>query len=149
MLYQQPLLRKAKTIELAIPGGSVQTDFYFPDQPDLRDVLLLGIQIWIPGLIPVDYSNRPTINQNVFDRSFLTLYDMKGYRFVDQIPLFNFQPMVGAVPGNFWGMMFNGQKVNWTKSLIHCADPTVYTPVITEYYQISVFYELPSNIKKG
>jgi hypothetical protein len=141
-------INKIKLLELKIPIGSTASEFYIPDQPDLRDVLLQNI-VFVNTLsqVPKTYANQFTVNDPLFQVAFLTLYDMSGFKFVDSIPLIQFIPFT-ASGGNLWGNVFRGQRVNWTKCFIHIADISLISAVRDEYFQWSVLYTRIQDLPK-
>lgn len=143
MVNNGNVIRKIKLLQIQVLAGSRSTEFYFQDQPDLRNVNLLALWAITIGIVPKTYENNFPINAVAYSESYLTLYNMEGYAFVDKIPLYYFQAMIGNDNANLWGVLFNGQRVNWSKSFIHIADVNLISPVQPEYYQIAITYDYP------
>jgi hypothetical protein len=140
-MVNQDIIRKQKLLSVRIPQQSRASEFYFPDQPDLRGAKLTALWAVPISVVPKTYENNFPVSAAIFAQSYITLYDMTGFAFVDKIPLYNFQKMIGADTANVWGTIFNGQMVNWTKSFIHLADIALISIVQDEYYQVVVNYE--------
>lgn len=141
-MINENVIRKTKLITVKVPQGSRATEFYFPDQPDLRGVALLGICFFVSRSTPKTYENNIVINDPATEVSFLTLYDMSGFAFVDKSPVCYFHG-INTNNSNIWGTTFNGQKVNWSKCYLHIADAALISPVQDEYYMFLVSYEIP------
>lgn len=146
-MVNQDIIRKQKLLSVRVPVASRASEFYFPDQPDLRGAQLTALWAVPITVVPKTYENNFPVSAAIFQQSYITLYDMTGFAFVDKIPLYNFQKMIGADTANVWGTIFNGQKVNWTKSFIHLADIALISIAQDEYYQIVVNYEKDFNKK--
>lgn len=142
-MITQNIVRKVKLINVKVPVGSRATEFYFEDQPDLRDAVLLAICFFPTKALPKTYENNLSINQPAYDQSFITMYDRSGFAFVDKTPISYFQPLT-TNNGNIWGVLFNQQKLNWSKCYIHIADNALISITDDEYYQILVTYEYPT-----
>jgi len=141
-MVNENVIRKTKLISVKVPMGSRATEFFFPDQPDLRNALLLGLCIFDVKSTPKTYENTNTVNDPAELTSFITLYDEKGFAFVDKVPLVYFKA-INSKYLNFWGTTFNGQKINWSKCYIHIADNSTISIIQDEYFQLLVSYEYP------
>lgn len=111
--------------EVAIPSGSTSTRFNFPDMPNLKDTKLYGLQVYtiteLP-LSPLSGNALPTVVQ-VLNNSFITLVDYSGFEFLKQCPAVVFNTIAFDVSTSTNirennAKLFNGQKVNWTKSYV-------------------------------
>lgn len=140
-------IRKIEEVEIQVPANSTKNEFYFPDLPDLRNVRLLNFVSYSSLTFPVTPTNRPLLNPSAYQTGFLTLVDYKGYKFVQDVPLRLFSPIIGADSANLWGALFSGQIVNWPKSYVKLPDPAQFTPGTTEFIMFTVGYELPDQFK--
>lgn len=140
---------KIKTISLKIPAGSQSSEFYFTDQPDLRTGVMQNLVLYPPDVSVRTPSNQQVMSDNLFRSSFITLFDMKGYKFVDSVPLEQFNPFMAKTPGNLWVETFRNQQVNWTKCYVHIANIAWIDPLVDEYLQLSIIYELIEVIKQN
>lgn len=143
-MVTENILRKSKCITIRVPQSSRATEFYFPDQPDLRHVKLTALSIIPVTVTPKTYENNNVVNAVLFSNCFITLFDYSGYAFVDKVPIYVFQQIIGADQANLWGVLFNGQTVNWSKSFIHVADASTISIVQDEFFNIVINYEFPS-----
>ena len=44
-----PSLKRYEAVEVAIPTGSTNTRFYFPDLPNLRNAMIQAVQLYTAG----------------------------------------------------------------------------------------------------
>jgi len=113
------------TISVPFLNGSTQTRIPFPDQPQLREVLLHGLEF--PQILH-DYNGANTVNTNAtyLNAAYITLY-FDGKTGIQQMPL---QEIVNVVPAsslvyNLNGLLsFAGQKIIWPKCFITLPTPT-------------------------
>jgi hypothetical protein len=137
---------KYDMISIPVPFGTTSTTFAFPDQPQLRDVKVWGMDL--------PYSDTDFYNQNSHNytagfitNGFLNLY-FDGKVGVENMPLreisniYNSGTSGTAFPANGNGILaFNGQRITWTKSNIQFATaPTGF--LLNGVIVIGVYYTL-------
>lgn len=85
---------KHELIEIPIPAGTTLTEFQIPEQNNLREVELLGVQVHVNEITPYSaISQKPTLSQDVLNKCFLTLLNYKGFAFLHLAPILMFQTM--------------------------------------------------------
>jgi hypothetical protein len=85
---------KHELIEITIPANTTKTQFKIPEQNNLRNVELLGIQVHVNEITPYSViSQNPTLSQTVLDKCFLNLINYAGFAFLHIIPILTFQTM--------------------------------------------------------
>jgi len=137
---------KHEWVQIQIPGGSSATRLYFPELPNLRNVHLMNIEATNKTILPFSVDNSPTINQNLFYNTFLTLIDYTGKEFVHQIPLIHLLYVTGATHYEQLIKQMSGQKVNWTKSYIEFSSNTNIAATL-EVCPFSVYYKEMASIE--
>ena len=68
-------IKRFQAVEINVPSGSTLTRFQFPDQPQLRNAKIQGIQVYTPTAItktPLSGATPTTLAD--LKQSFLTLY---------------------------------------------------------------------------
>lgn len=157
---QGSILRTAQ-IEILVPRNTTtnQLIFPFPDQPFLRGKKIHSIVLSVStysaqsGLLNVNAYlpiNGPitVASTNCF---FITLQDIKGNQFVQNMPLIELNPYnqntaTGSTAGiskyNLDGILaFDPKEVVWTKSYISVPTPAFTTPsALDRGFQFSVFF---------
>jgi hypothetical protein len=85
---------KHELIEVPIPAGTTLTEFQIPEQNNLREVELLGIQVHVNEITPYSViSQKPTLSYQVMEKCFLTLLNYAGFAFLHLAPSLMFQTM--------------------------------------------------------
>ena len=85
---------KHELIEIPIPAGTTLTQFNIPEQNNLREVNLLGIQVHVNEITPYSaISQKPTLTYEVMKKCFLTLQNYAGFAFLHLAPSLMFQTM--------------------------------------------------------
>lgn len=85
---------KQELIEVAIPAGTTLTEFPIPEQNNLRNVELLGIQVFVNEIIPFSaISQKAVLTQAYMQKCFITLLNYGGFAFVHLAPILMFQTM--------------------------------------------------------
>lgn len=140
-------------VSITIPANSTLTRYNIPDLPNLRNVHILGLQVYT-----VDEMQKDIISQNpvcshtvVLHQSFITLVNYGGKEFLKQAPsiLFNTSSSNTNTSTNWYEtnpIGFVGQKANYPKSFIEFTSP----PAIAQdtAFVFSVFYSLPVEEEK-
>lgn len=142
-------------VTVNIPANSTLTRFNMPDLPNLRNVHLLGVQVYTVDEIAVDIISRNAVCSHtvVLHQSYITMVNYGGKEFLKQIPAITFNTINEARStelGTNWNEMdiksFIGQKVNYPKSFIEFTTPPA---LITDTaYVFSVYYSLPIEEEK-
>lgn len=142
-------------VTVNIPANSTLTRFNMPDLPNLRNVHLLGVQVYTIDEISVDIISRNAVCSHsvVLHQSYITMVNYGGKEFLKQIPAITFNTInqaLSTIGGTNWNEMdiksFIGQKVNYPKSFIEFTSPPA---LITDTaYVFSVYYSLPIEEEK-
>lgn len=139
------ILSRFEAIEVPVPAASTLTRFYFPDQPNLRNAMIQGIQIYYAEQItatPLTGSTPVTIAD--MRKSFITLYS-GDLGLVNNLPLLALSDMSDYSTVNASSVFnlpnFQNMIISWTKCYISL--PTALaTPGVA--YSFGVYYKLPS-----
>lgn len=116
-------INKYEFIECVIPASSTATRFYFNDQPQLRFVSLINLEVYNAGTISTSIlSNNTNISAAVMLTGFLVLY-YDDKESVAKLPLNLLNPVSSNFtttnyPSVFGVKTFNGQEVQWSKSYV-------------------------------
>jgi hypothetical protein len=98
-----PIIRKATVIQKYTFDSAIKTNYKipFPDNEDLRNVKLWGVQSYYGrvkeelfsfGILESEPDYQlPLINKDTFQKTFLTLYDKNNVEFLKQCPIIVFQ----------------------------------------------------------
>lgn len=142
-------------VTVNIPANSTLTRFNMPDLPNLRNVHILGLEVYTVDEVAVDIISRNAVCSHtvVLHQSYITMVNYGGKEFLKQIPAINFntinQAQSGAGATN-WNEMdiksFIGQKVNYPKSFIEFTTPPALA--LDTAYIFSVYYSLPIEEEK-
>jgi len=74
---------------VTVQADGLQNRYYFPDLPNLRDVLTVKIMAYNEKNFARDINNIPMVDVNVFQNSTFTLYS-KGREFLQKVDLMLF-----------------------------------------------------------
>jgi hypothetical protein len=131
-------------LEVVIPQNSTGTKFYFPDQPQLRFVSMLKLEVYTPGTVTNSIlSGNPLLTIANLRNTFLVLY-YNDKESVNRIPLMVLNNIATnsttAEPYTFNDENFNGQQVIWSKSYIQTT--TAYSGITTSNFSVcfGVYY---------
>jgi hypothetical protein len=135
-------------VEIVVPANSTLTRFQFPDLPNLRNVLLLGIKVYDTNMLDASINNQlPLVTHTtLLQKTYITLVNYGGKEFLKQAPaqMFNTQSFNLNASTNFFetnSKEFVGQRVNWPKSYVQVT--TSIAPAVDQTYAFSVFYSMP------
>jgi len=142
-----PIL-KYQNITLNLFGPNFPTQVFFPDQPNLRNARVVGIEVQDISILPiVSDLATPNVPQNTFNNSFLTLV-VGDVNNITRMPLQNLQTIyhqsaVGnnATRANFYSRDFMGYAIYWNKSFIEF--PAAVTPLNNCAFNVGVYYYDP------
>jgi len=133
-------------IEISIPANSTATQFKIPDQPNLRNMKLVGISAYAQENTPASpISQQAVITEAEMKKVYLTLQDNSGDQFVNLSPLSNYRTIesTAATPNierDF--KSFTGQMVNYPKSFITMS--SALGNIADEVVLLSIWYLDPA-----
>ena len=146
-------LIRHEMVSITIPANSTLTRYNIPDLPNLRNVHILGLQVYTIDEIQKDIiSQNPVCSHTVvLHQSFLTLVNYGGKEFLKQAPciLFNTSNANLNTSTNWFEsnpLGFVGQKTNYPKSFIEFT--TAPATAVDTAFIFSVFYSLPVEEEK-
>lgn len=129
-----------QAIELPIASGTTLTRFFFPDQSQLRNAFIQGIQFYTPTVITATplTGSTPTSLADMKKAS-LTLYS-GDLQVVYSMPILNLNEISDGVSPYVWDLpMLNNITISWVKSYIQFSSaPTGATAI-----SLGAYYELP------
>lgn len=132
----------SELVEVFIPGGTTRTKIQLPDQQNLRNIHLMGIEVYDVAMIPISIvSSRALVPTALLRSIFLTFQAYNGDNFVWQTPVVAYSNLEPAAFGQQLSpRKFNGQRVNWPKSYIEIADLTTVPAAVDTVLLVEVFY---------
>jgi hypothetical protein len=140
-------------VSVLIPANSTLSRFNIPDLPNLRNVHLLGLQVYTVDQIAKDIVSQNTLlpHTAVLHNSFITLVNYGGKEFLKQAPsiLFSTSSANLNTSTNWFEtnpIGFVGQKANYPKSFIEFTTPP--SAGTDKVFVFSVFYSLPIEQEK-
>ncbi len=137
-----------EVIEIKIPANSTATKFAIPDQPNLRDMRLMGVENYYAEMIPASPLSQLPLNAlAVANKIFLTLVDNDGFEFLKLAPVKNFITIsdLGTTPLEWDSKSFVGQIINYPKSFITMSAPLGNT--VDTVVMFSILYMDTKRIK--
>jgi hypothetical protein len=133
-------VKRFQAVEISVPSGSTLTKFSFPDQPQLRNAKIQGIQVYTPTVItatPLSGSTPVTLAD--LKKTTLTLYQ-GDLQVILNLPLLNFNAISDLTsPFIFQLPEINDIDISWTKSYVNLPTALATTGVA---YSFGVFYYL-------
>jgi hypothetical protein len=133
-------LNRFEAVEIAIPSGSTNSRFYFPDLPNLRNALVQGIQLYTTNTL----SATPNTGSNMvaladLQKSFITLYS-GDLQLIYNMPILALNNIVNASvnPYSFEMPNINNMVISWVKSYISLPTAPTTTGVA---YAFGVYYK--------
>lgn len=115
-------LGKYEFVNIVVAAGDTRTEFYFPDQPNLRNAQVQTMSVYPYGIIVTDPNNIPVMTTSDLAQSFLVL----NINDKEDIKI----PMCSLVSIRYTGMAaanlasqngylpFAGQVIRWSKSYV-------------------------------
>jgi hypothetical protein len=138
---------KYQNIVVPVIGPAFPNRVFFPDQPNLRDCRIVGIESQdINVLAIVSDLNTPNVPLALFRNAFITLI-VGDVNNVTRMPLQNLQTVfdnaVAAPTGraNQYNKDFQNLKIYWNKSFIEW--PAAVVPGANCAFNIGVYYMDP------
>ena len=133
-------IKRFQAVEINVPSGSTLTRFQFPDQPQLRNAKIQGIQVYTPTAItktPLSGATPTTLAD--LKQSFLTLYQ-GDLQILYQLPISAFNNIQDLTSPHVWELPeMNDIDISWTKSYISTAAALATTGVT---YSFGIYYYL-------
>ena len=119
---------KKQLVEIQIPSQAVPVNTYsFPDQPNLRNASIWGIEIYNAAQVPKSWLTQGNLLSDAqLGYVALNLQDYASFNFFQYTPARNFQTITRAAstPGREGVEGLVGQHVNWPNCNIVFSDPT-------------------------
>jgi hypothetical protein len=137
---------KSETIQIIIPAGTTLTKFQLPDQQNLRNTFIMDIEAYYAEILPKSILTGDAIIPLALMKSiFFTLQSYNGKNFVWQRPLidYKYKNTFSIDPSDFQNFnltRFNGQRINYPKSYIEIADPTLVSPTVRQVVFLNIYY---------
>lgn len=133
-------IKRFQVIEVPVPSGSTLTFFSIPDQPQLRNAKIQGIQVYTPTAItktPLSGATPTTLAD--LKQSYLTLYQ-GDLQILYRMPLLSLNNISDLTsPFVFELPEMNDIDISWTKSSITTSAALGTTGVT---YSFGVYYYL-------
>jgi len=133
-------IKRFQVIEVPVPSGSTLTFFSIPDQPQLRNAKIQGIQVYTPTTItktPLSGATPTTLAD--LKQSYLTLYQ-GDLQIIYRLPLLALNNISDLTsPFLFELPEMNDIDISWTKSYISTAAALATTGVT---YSFGIYYYL-------
>ena len=133
-------IKRFQVIEVPVPSGSTLTFFSIPDQPQLRNAKIQGIQVYTPTAItktPLSGATPTTLAD--LKQSFLTLYQ-GDLQILYQLPVLAFNNIQDLTSPSVWELPeMNDIDISWTKSSITTSTALGTTGVT---YSFGIYYYL-------
>lgn len=138
-----PIL-KYQNIVINVTGPVFPTQVFFPDQPNLRNARVVGIEVQDADLLTITSDlSTPNVPTNTFANSFITLV-VGDVNNITRMPLQNLQTIFfnnGNGRFNSNARDFMGYAIYWNKSFIEY--PAAVTPAANCAFNIGVYYYDP------
>jgi hypothetical protein len=133
-------IKRFQVIEVPVPSGSTLTFFSIPDQPQLRNAKIQGIQVYTPTAItktPLSGATPTTLAD--LKQSYLTLYQ-GDLQIIYRLPLLALNNISDLTsPFIFELPEMNDIDISWTKSSITTSTALATTGVT---YSFGIYYYL-------
>ena len=133
-------IKRFQAVEINVPSGSTLTRFQFPDQPQLRNAKIQGIQVYTPTAItktPLSGATPTTLAD--LKQSFLTLYQ-GDLQILYQLPILAFNNIQDLTSPHVWELPeMNDIDISVTKSSVTTAAALGTTGVT---YSFGIYYYL-------
>jgi len=133
-------IKRFEAVEIPVPTSSTLTRFYFPDQPQLRNAKIQGIQVYTPTAItktPLTGSTPATLAD--IKQATITLYQ-GDLQIIFSLPLIAFNNIQDLTSPSVWELPeMNDIDISWTKSFITLATAAGTTNVA---FSFGIYYYL-------
>lgn len=129
---------KHEFVQVIVPKDATKTQYYFPDNPNLRNVRHCGIEQYVVDVLPVTPDGTVVSTNADAQVAFITLVGYNGQEFIKNWPLTAFLYFIGLPNSNFFTKQLTRQRVNWPKSYITFRGTF---PVATTFaFAFSIYY---------
>ena len=143
MIYNTTPLYNYQFVSVQV--NSVQSRYYFPDLPNLRDVKTYCISAYNSNILQRDINAVPTVNQTDFSNTFITLYanNREVFQRLDMqyfLTLVNYGAWANNYASFTGSLALDYLKIDFSKSFIEFASgytPTTVTPYV---FPFGVYY---------
>lgn len=127
VIIQKNVVGKHELFEIIIPANSTATRFQFPDNQNLRNTKLKGLQVYTDSEVKESIlSSSLIITPAVLGYCYVTLQTYDGREVIKQIPIINLSSNGGFGVANITNLgfaQFRNLKINWPKSYIEFSSP--------------------------
>lgn len=140
-------------IEIPITINSTLTRFNFPDLPNLRNVLLFGLEVYYQQILSKSINNQLDLitQSDLMKNCYITLVNYGGKEFLKQMPIRNLAYAYnsnGDIDYETYPKYFAGQRVNWPKSYIQ-STAQISSAFNDTTFALSVIYSMPPAIENA
>ena len=129
MNYDSKRLERYQLVTINVPAGSTVRQWYFPDQPDLRDAIIQHISAYHADLVSLSPQNLTVISSADLCNAYMVLNI--GEKEDIKIPLNNFivlgEPISSPVYNVNGYIPLADLHIHWSKSYIQFAAPYAAT----------------------
>lgn len=114
---------KYEFVNIVVPAGDTSNQYYFPDQPNLRDAHIQTLSLYPNGVISMDPNGIANMTNADIENSFLILNinDKEDIK----IPMVSFVSINNTTSGGLYNISsqngylpFAGQVIRWEKSYV-------------------------------
>ena len=144
-------------IQVLIPkndSGQPKTKIALPDNQDLRNVHVLGIETFVSYNIPKSpISSVNVIPIDLMKVIFVTLEEYSSKRSTQKTPLLTFNNLF-TIPGGVASMwesfpkIYNRQKFNWPNCFIEIVDTSLISTTEDQAVLLEIHYEEAESVEK-
>lgn len=134
---------RSELVEVIIPanGGQPKTKIQLPDNQNLRNSYIMGIETYTVDTIPLSIVTKTVVvGFPLIQSVFLTLQDYQGVNFLSQMPVVDFLNLAPITLWSEYPTRFGDQKVNYPKSYIEIADSSLISTTEKQTVLLNIFY---------
>jgi hypothetical protein len=126
---------------VSIAANAQQDRYYFPDLPNLRNVLTHRIVSYSVAHFATDINRAAMVTEPIFNSSFLTI-NSGGTEVIQRLDLANFNTVAARnVYANTNGVFeLEPIRIDFSKSYVTLAQGTLLTPVFPFVYAFGIYY---------
>jgi len=135
-----PIINRYEAIEVPIPTSSLNTRYYLPDLPNLRNAMIQAIQLYTPGTLSATPNTGSTmVPEADLKKSFITLYS-GDLQLIYNAPLLAFSNIINSASNPYSNDLpsINNIVISWTKSFISLSSAPGTTGTA---YALGVYYK--------
>ena len=133
-----------EVLEIIVPTGSTSLLFNFPDQPQLRDARIVGMEVYTPSAVTATpISGGTPVALADLQKTSISLY-VGNLQQIDRMPVLMLNRTQDSVPSPFQRDMqlFQDLVVSWTKSFVTLASAI---GTANRVYCFGVYFWLPES----